>query len=405
MNLPFKIARRYLFAKKSTNAINIITGISVLGLTIGTAALILVLSVFNGFEELIAGLFNRFNPDIKVIPKQGKTFEPDSIQLAQLLALQEVALVSQSLEEVAFFKYDNNQNLGTLKGVDEQHKLVTGVDSTLFEGRFLLKNESEEFVVLGAGMRIKLGVNIENRLEPLTVYMPKRKRVSALQQPFRKQFAYPIGSFSIQQDFDNQYILSSLGFAQRLLDMPNRVSALEIKLADAADVSTAVVAIERIMGSDFVVKDRYRQDEAFLKIMNMEKWLSYLIVSLTILLIAFNMVGALWMIVLEKKKDIAILKSMGAEEHTIRNIFLSEGFLMSLLGALIGVALAVFLYILQINFKLVAIPQGFLVDAYPISMRGTDILIVLLTVITIGLLASIPPALRAKRVSTLIRAE
>ncbi|MFK7933014.1 MAG: FtsX-like permease family protein [Saprospiraceae bacterium] len=405
MNLPFQIARRYLFAKKSTNAINIITGISVLGLTIGTAALILVLSVFNGFEDLLSGLFSNFNPDVKVVPTKGKTFAVDSISLEKIMALEEVETISKSLEEVAFFEYEDNQDFGSIKGVDKFYKEVTAIDSTLREGDYLLEKGEREFLVLGAGMRMKLGVNIENRFEPVTVYMPKRKKVSALQQPFIKKFAYPTGTFSIQQDFDNRYILSSLRFAQDLLNMPNQISALEIKLTENANAAQAVAAIQTILGADFTVKDRYRQDEAFLKIMNLEKWLSYLIVSLTILLVAFNMIGSLWMIVLEKKKDIAILKSMGAEENTIRNIFLNEGLLMSLLGAAIGTALAVLLYVLQINFKLVTIPQGFLVDAYPISMRFTDVLIVLITVLTIGLIASIPPALRAKRISALIREE
>lgn len=403
--LSFKIARRYLFAKKSTNAINIITGISVLGLTIGTAALILVLSVFNGFEDLLSGLFSNFNPDVKVTLVKGKTFSVDSIDLEQVLQIDGIETVSQSLEEVAFFEYQENQDFGSIKGVDVYYKDVTAIDSTLREGSYVLEKGEREFLVLGAGMRMKLGVNVENRFDPITVYMPKRKKTSALQQPFRKKFAYPAGTFSIQQDFDNRYILSSLRFAQELLNLPNQISALEIKLTPTANTAQTVTAIQSVLGDKYTVKDRYRQDEAFLKLMNMEKWLSYLIASLTILLVAFNMVGSLWMIVLEKKKDIAILKSMGAEDNTIRNIFLNEGLLLSILGTVIGIAVAILLYILQINFKIVPIPQGFLVDAYPISMRFSDLIIVSITVLTIGFLASLPPALRAKRVSALIREE
>ena len=405
MILSLKIARRYLFAKKSTNAINIISGISVLGITVGVAALVLVLSVFNGFEDLLSGMFSSFNPDIKVVLAEGKTFEADSSKIAELLALEEITRVSQTLEETALFDYKDVQVFGTIKGVDNQFHLVTGIDSTVREGVYAFKDGRKDLVVMGLGMRNKLSVNIDDILSTLNVYMPKRKKTSFASNPFRKQMAFPVGTFMIQQDFDSQYILSSLAFAQRLLSYKNRISALELKLNPQADIELSVAKVKEIMGDKFVVKDRYRQNEAFLKLMNMEKWMSFAIMSLMLVLIAFNMIGSLWMIVLEKEKDIAILKSMGATNKMVRNIFLNEGLLLCLLGLGIGFVLAISFYFAQHWYGLIPIPEGFVVDAYPMSIRFFDFVIVAITVFTIGFLASYPAALRAERVSTLIREE
>ncbi len=403
MNLPFKIARRYLFAKKSTNAINIISGISVFGLSVGTAALILVLSVFNGFEDLITGMFSNFNPDVKVTPLKGKTFELEDDKLTQIKSLEGVDFVSKTLEETAIFQYKGSEDFGTIKGVDEFYHQVTSIDSTIREGVYKLKDEHRTLGVLGVGLRNKLSVNVGDFLSTLSIYMPKRKQVGPTGTPFKKKEIYPVGTFVIQQDFDNEYLLTSLEFVQKLLSVKNEISSLEIKLSDHTDQDLTVGAIQKILGDQFAVKDRYQQDEAFLKLMNIEKWMSYAILSLTLILVAFNMIGALWMIVLDKKNDIAILKSMGATKELVRNIFLSEGLLLCLLGLVSGFLIAILLYGSQKTFGIVPIPDGFVVDAYPISMRLPDFIIVALTVIAIGIVASIPPALRAARVQALIR--
>ncbi|MCB0522306.1 MAG: ABC transporter permease [Lewinellaceae bacterium] len=405
MNLPLKIARRYLLAKKSTNAINIITGISVLGITIGTAALVLVLSVFNGFEDLILGLFSRFNPDVKITAAVGKTFVPDSVKLEEIRSLPGVAVLSQTLEEVAFFEYRESQDFGTLKGVDSLYSAVTGIDSTIFEGRYQLKDGNRHLAVLGGGMRNKLQVNVDDPFELLNVYMAKRGNSINPEQDFRKRFVYPAGTFKIQQDFDNQYILVSLDFARELMSAYDEVSAIEVRFNPGADQQQTIQSIRQLIGPDFEVKDRYQQDEAFLKLMNIEKWMSFAILSLTLVLVAFNMIGSLWMIVLEKKGDIAILKSMGATDRTVRNIFLSEGLLLCGLGLGFGFAVAFALYFSQKAFGIVPIPEGFVVNAYPISMRLVDLLAVVAIVIVIGFLASVPAALRAERVPALLREE
>jgi len=407
MNLSFKIARRYLFAKKSTNAINLITGISVLGISIGTAALILVLSVFNGFEDLIKGLFSNFNPDVKITAVKGKTFIPDSASLERIRHLDGVDFLSLTLEEVAFFEYEDNQDFGILKGVDSNFHKINHIDSTVLEGRYSFREGGREAAVLGIGMRNKLKVDVGNPFAGMSVYMPKRQRVGPLDKPFRQQFVIPAGSFIIQQDFDNQYVLSSLEFARSLLAEPRAVSSIELRLDPGYPVEETVRQIEAILGEDYSVKDRYKQDEAFFKLMNIEKWMSFAILSLTLLLVAFNMVGSLWMIVLEKKQDIAILKSMGATDRTIRAIFLQEGLLLCGLGMLAGYFIAVALYLIHISlpYGLISIPQGFLVTAYPISLRAADFLVIALTVLSIGSLASLPPAFRAQRVPAIIMEE
>ncbi|MCB0566323.1 MAG: ABC transporter permease [Phaeodactylibacter sp.] len=409
MNLSLRIARRYLFAKKSTNAINIITGIAVFGIAVGSAALVLVLSVFNGFEDLITTMYSNFNPDIKATPTRGKTFEADTVMLEKLMALEGVEQVSRTLEEVAFFEYKDNQDFGTLKGVDENFNKVVGIDTTVREGRYSFEENGRQLAILGLGMRNKLGANVGDRFTELAVYMPKREQSSGLfgqqLQPFRRRYIYPGGTFVIQQEFDNQYVLAPLEFARELSGTESEVSALEIRMAPGAEASQVVAAVQAVMGPDFDVKGRYEQESSFLRLMQVEKWLSYAIASLMMLLVAFNIVGALWMVVLEKQKDIAILKSMGALNTSVRNIFLNEGLLLSLLGIGMGFALAIVLYTLQKTVGIISVPGNFVVDAYPISMRLIDFIIVAVTVIAIGGLASVPPALRAMKVSALIREE
>jgi lipoprotein-releasing system permease protein len=435
MNLSLKIARRYLFSNsiggvvfvllfillfpfslllliltstgiiklKSVNAINVISGISVFGISIGTAALILVLSVFNGFEDLISGLFGAFNPDVKIIALKGKTFEVDSTMIKGLKQIEGVQFFSQTLEEIAFFEYKGNQDFGIVKGVDEFYKDVTSIDSTIREGELNFDDGKRYLAVLGVGMRNKLSVNVDDYLSPITIYMAKRSKSAV--KPFKKRFIYPIGTFVIQQDFDNQYVLTSLDFARKLMDMEKRVSALELRLDSDFDESTMLSQIREFMGSEYVVKNRYQQEEAFLKLMNVEKWMSFAILSLTLILVAFNLIGSLWMIVLDKRKDIAILKSMGATNKTVRNIFLNEGLMLCTFGMLIGFFFAIILFVSQKTFGVVPIPEGFVVDAYPISIRLFDFIVVAITVLVIGLVAALPPAMKASKVSALIREE
>jgi lipoprotein-releasing system permease protein len=402
MNLSLKIAARYLFAKKSTNAINVITGISVIGLALGTTALVLVLSVFNGFEKLITGMMSNFNPDVKIIAAKGKTFQADTFKINTLRQNSGIERVSETLEEVAFFQYDKSQAFGTLKGVDDNFHHINHIDSTVKEGVYKTQDENADYAVLGAGMRNQLGVYEGNFATPLSIYMPRREQVGALEKQFKTNSLYAAGTFVIQQDFDNQYIITNLDFVRSILDAPNEVSALELQLKKGVDADVTVAQIRQLFGTDFIVKNRYKQDEGFLKLMNVEKWMSYAILSLTLLLVAFNMVGALWMIVLEKKKDISILRSMGATDKMVRNIFLNEGILMCLLGLIIGfiVAIAVYQYHITAHGGIIPLPPGFATDRYPVALKLKDFFVVGFTVISIGFLASLPAAFRAIRVES-----
>ncbi len=405
MNLPLLIARRYLFARRSTNAINVIAGISVFGISVGTAALILILSVFNGFEDLLSGLFGYFNPEVKVSPAKGKTFVVDSLTLEKLRRLPGVLVVSETLEEIAFFEYEGSQDFGVLKGVDRYFALVNGIDSTVREGEYQLQEEDRNCAVLGAGMRNKLSVNVQNPLAALRIYMPK-EQARVLDQSFAIRYAYPKGTFAIQQDFDNQYVLTNIAFMRDLMEAPSgTVSALEVRCVPGAQTSAVKQAITGVLGEGLVLRDRYEQNEAFFKVMRLEKWMGFAITTLMLILMAFNMVGALWMIVLDKQKDISILKSMGADDRTVRWIFLGEGLLLTILGMGIGMTLAIGLYIAQKNYGIVSIPQGFLVESYPISMRPWDFVPITATVLAIGLLASLAPAARAVRVPAFLREE
>ena len=401
--LPFRIARRYLFAKKSTNAINVITGISMFGIAVGTAALVLVLSVFNGFEDLLAGMFNKFNPEIKVTPASGKTFETDSVLLAKVRAMPGVAYVSETLEEISFFDYKENQDFGTLKGVDEHFHQVVGIDSAMLEGAFQLQENDRSLAVLGTGIRNKLDIGIENILGGINVYAPKRRQGGPLDQPFRRRSLYPAGVFAIQQDYDFQYVITNIDFIRDLLEVGDVVSAWEIKSKPGFDLRKVGREVQNLLGDQYVVKDRFQQEEAFLKLMQMEKWLGFAVVSLMIVLVAFNVVGVLWMIVLEKQEDIAILKSMGMNERMVRSIVLNQGGLITGIGMVSGFFLAILLYVLQKNFNLVPIGAGFVIDSYPLAIRGFDFIIVSIVVLAIGLLASFPPARRAERIPALVR--
>ena len=404
MNLSLRIARRYLFAKKSTNAINVISAIAVLGIAIGTTALILILSVFNGFEDLITSMYNNFNPDIKVTPVKGKTFEVNDSLLYRLNELEVVKSVSQTLEEIAFLDYKDNKYFGVIKGVDENYSEVSNIDSTIREGKYHFKDGAKDLGVLGLGIRNKLGINIDDLFSPISIYMPKEKK-SPFGDPFYRLSVYPGGTFNIQQDFDSKYVLTSLEFAKKLLKAKNEVSALEIKLYDGYGLEYAKEEIQSFFGPDFEVRNRDEQEASFFRLMQMEKWLSFAIVGLMMIMIAFNLIGALWMIVLDKKEDIAILKSMGAQDNTVQNIFLNEGLLLCLLGLTSGFILAIIIYVIQKTVGIVSIPGNLIIEAYPISMRFPDFLIVAATVLIIGLIASFPPALRTRSIPPIILEE
>ncbi|WP_235297956.1 FtsX-like permease family protein [Portibacter marinus] len=405
MNLSLDIARRYLFGKKSTNAINIISWISVTGVAIGTAALLLILSVFNGFEGLISGLFNAYNPDLIITPKEGKTFKDDPELLKKLTSIEGVDLVSKSVEEIVLFQYDETQEVGTLKGVDENFNKVTSIDSTLRKGVFVLESDDTNYVVAGVGIASKLGINTDEGFTPIIAYIPRLNANSPFARKYNSLPMYPAGTFSVQTEQDFENMITNLDFVQELREDKSSIGAYEVKLKPEFAEEEVRNMINNLMSDQFIIKNRFEQDEAFLKLMNIEKWVSYSLAGFAFVLIAFNLVGCLWMIVLDKKKDISILRSMGFTSRDVQWLFLLEGILICVLGVSIGLFLSYLFYILQINFGIISIPEGFIIDAYPIEMRALDTFIVILTVMGIGFLASMPAAFRAKTIKSFVREE
>ena len=403
MNLAFKIAKRYLFGKKSINAINIITGISVIGISIGAAALILILSVFNGFEDLIRSNFNAFNPEIKITPAKGKYFEIDSDFIQKISSIKGIENYSLVQEEVAYFEYDNNRSVGIIKGVDNNFGKVNNIDTTIIAGEFLLNKNGLNFGVLGSGLASKLGVNTSDQLTPVSIYILKNKIKGPLDQFYKRSEVLPAGKFALQSETDMKYMIVPIELSKYLLGKKNKYSAIEIKTS--GETYKVKEELQSKLGNDFVIKNRMEQDAELMKIMNMEKWISYAIVSLTLFLVAFNMIGSLWMIVLDKRRDISILQSMGANKKLIKRIFIYEGLLISGIGLIIGIILALLFYFAQKDFGIIGIPEGFIIDAYPIQLRLLDFVVVMITVFFIGILISILPAYRAGRIPAFLREE
>jgi len=405
MHITTDIARRYLFGKKSTNAINWISRIVILGMTIGTAAMIILMSVFNGFEGLLSNLFNAYNPDFKVYPKEGLYLDISEDQIISLKSIPEIQAVARTIQEVALFEYDGSQEAGYIKGVDESYTEVSNIDSIIVRGDFKLKDGAINLGVLGIGMFNKLSVNPSDGLTPITVYMPKRKKRGPLDTDYKALSIYAKGVFSVGNEDDTQVIISNFEFVNKLLDKDGAISYLEIKSSPDADENIIRDHIERVIGSGINVKNRYQQDEAYLRIMNIEKWVTFLIVALTILIISFNLVGSLWMIVLDKKKDISILRSMGMTPSHITKIFIQLGLLMGVVGMVLGMIISLILYALQVSYGLVSVPSGFLIESYPIALKWTDFLVAGSTVLIISFLASIFPALKTRNITSAVNSE
>jgi lipoprotein-releasing system permease protein len=405
MNIAFTIARRYLFGKKSTNAINLITGISVLGIAIGTAALILILSVFNGFEDLMKTNLDKFNPEIKITLKKGKFYSSEEKWIGELGQVDGVQDFSIVIEEVALLEYGDKQQVGIIKGVDDHYIQVTGIEKAMKSGEVsFADSDFGSYSIIGSGVSSSLNVSLKNKFTPLTIYVPNRRK-GVMDKDFKSRPLLVSGVFSIQNERDNQYVLSSYEMVSRLLDLEDQLSAVEIKLRPSADTEKARKEIQLLVGEAYEVQNRYQQDESFLRIMNIEKWSSYLIFAFTLLLIIFNVIGSLWMIVLDKKKDLSVLQSFGADKGLIKKIFYIEGALISLIGFGVGFLVAIAFYILQKQVGIINVPNGFAINSYPIEMKLTDVILVFFTVIVLGLLASIPASNRAARVSPYVRIE
>jgi len=391
LNLPFFIAKRYLISKKKANIINIISGISIVGVSVGTMALVVVLSVMNGFDEFIKSLFSTFDSDLKITVVEGKSFYPDTEAFDSIRNMPEVAYFSEIVEENALLRYDDRQITGTIKGVEDDYNKVTGIDTMLVKGEFLLEDEGINFCVIGSELASSLGVGLRF-ITPLHVYVPKKGRAMkmTLEANFNHNHLFPAGIFSIQQELDSKYVIVPIQFARDLFELKNKVSAIEIKLADNTSVDDVQKKMQELLGDGFNVKNRYQQHDYLYKIIQSEKWATYLILIFILLIASFNIIGSLTMLILDKKNDIATLRSLGADRSLIRRIFLIEGWSISIIGAVIGTVIGVLLCVAQKSFGLLKLQGGesFLISAYPVEVVPLDILAILGSVLLIGFIAA-----------------
>ncbi len=399
MNLPFFIARRYLISKKSHNIINLISGISMVGVALGTAALIIVLSVFNGFESVVVSLFSVFDPDVRITVVEGKSFHNHQIDADKIRAIPGIIKYTEVVEENALLYYKKQQFLATIKGVDSLYQVNSPInDSLLVTGKMILQDDSLDFAIPGYGIAYFLNLDMNAPDNLISVYIPKRKgSISGLpQESFRSELIRPIAIFSVQQDFDDKYMLVPLRFARRMLDYTDEVTSIEIRLAKGADVPVIQEKINSIVGSKFRTQNRFQQQEVLYKIMKSEKWAVFLILTFILIVASFNVIGSLTMLILDKKKDIGILRSLGARDTLIKQIFFFEGLLISLLGAFSGLLLGLLVCVLQQHFGLIKLQGGgsFIINAYPVKLIATDFLYVFITITLIGTAAAWLPVKR-----------
>lgn len=394
-----KFAWRYFRAKKSTNAINIISWVSMLAMLFGTASLLIVLSAFNGFESLVQSLYGAFYPDIKVSAVRGKTIQLTQEQLNEIRSLSGIASVSLVAEEKALVQNGDMQTIVTIKGVDSSFAEVNDVSAYVYRGAYELGTDERPGLVLGIGIEQALGLLSDRTIYPVSVYLPKKGAVD-LTDPVSSLSvgtAQPTGSFAIQSEFDNKYVLTNLDFLRAYAGYgATDYSGLEIKLKKDADPNSVQLLLQQQLGEKYKVEDRFQQNRTLYATMKMEKVAVYAILTLILAVAAFNMVGALSMLVMEKRRDIQVLKAMGATNSMIQRIFLSEGLLLSLLGAGSGIVLSVMLFYIQVTYKIVPL-QGatFLIDYYPIQLRWEDFALVTGIVIAIAVIASWAPSRKA----------
>lgn len=364
---------------------------SVAGVTVGTMALIIILSVFNGLELLVTAIFNTFDPDLKITAAEGKTFIPDTARLHRLSRIDGVSCYSLTLEENAYLKYGDREYIGTIKGVDENYVRVTGIDSTMWEGEFLLTSENmRPWAVAGLGVANHLGMRV-NFVTPLFIYVPRKSAGSSMdyENAFIRKYIFPSGIFQIEQTYDSKYVYLPLDFTRELIQDEEGVSSIEIKLSANADANRVRKNVNSIFGEDLVIRNRYEQQKIFYKIMRSERLAIFMILTLIIIIASFNIVGSLTMLIIEKERDIEILRSLGADNKLIRKIFIFEGWLISIIGTAAGVILGFIICWIQQEYGVVRLNTSTLImESYPVVMKARDFIIIPATVLLIGFWAA-----------------
>ena len=394
MNCAFYIARRYLFSKKSHNAINIISAISVCGVALATLALVCTLSVFNGFHDLISGFFTHFDPDLKVEANKGKVFSPDTATVAAIRAIPGVEVVSMTLEDNAMAKYKEQQAMVTIKGVDDNFQTLTHIEELLYGSpEFKLYDGVTDYGIMGIQLMYILRTGIEP-YSPIEVYAPRREAKVNLSNPmssFRREPVFSPGTVLNINDarYASSYIVTSLDYARRLFGYNTEVSAIEVGLSGKANANQVKQRIRHIMGEDYTVKDRYEQQAATFKVVEIEKFVTYLFLCFILMVACFNIISSVSMLILDKQANADTLRSLGATDSFVARIFIYEGNLIALLGAIVGLVLGIVLCLLQQELGLIGLgTEGqFVVDAYPVRLKATDLFLVLLSVVTVSALS------------------
>ena len=394
MNFPFFIAKRYFKTKKSSNFVHIISWVSMFGVAIGTAALILVLSVFNGFEDLVLSMYNSFDPHLKITSNEDKTFQPHEAKNL-ILSFDEVEVSALVLEEKVLLKYQEKEYIATAKGVSEEYLVLTNFNSLILDGEYINGFKSNNTAVIGRGVAYYLSIGIGSMFDQLNVFIPNRNSVTLLNPStaFRQSAVMPVGVFGVQSEVDSEYIITPLLFVQQLAERKDAVSSIEIKLKDEGQMFAIQKKLQKALGSKYVVKTRFEQQEFLYKILNTEKLAVFLILTFIMIIAAFNIIGSISMLMLDKKKSIEILRSLGCALKDIQYIFLQKSMLTIISGIVIGLFCGLGLASLQQNFGFITFGGGsFVVNTYPISIIFNDVILVAFTVFLIGGLASWYPA-------------
>lgn len=394
MNFPFFIAKRYLFSKKSHNAINVISGISVCGVALATMAMVCTLSVFNGFQDMVATFFTAFDPQLKIVASTGKVFNGQDERIIKIKNLPDIEVVSESLEDNAMVQYKERQAMTVVKGVEDNFSQLTPIDSILFgRGDLVLHDEVVDYAIPGIQLLSTLGTGVKF-LDPLEIYAPKRGAKINMANPSASFISGDLFSsgltFSVNQEkYDATYIITSIDFARKMFQYTTEVSAVNLKLKPDADESKVKSEILKILGDDFKVLNRYEQQADTYRIMEIEKLISYLFLTFILMIACFNVIGSLSMLIIDKKNDVVTLRNLGANDNQIVRIFLFEGRMISFIGAIAGVIIGLALCFAQQEFGLISLGDSgsFIVDSYPVSVHIWDVILVFATVLIVGFLS------------------
>ncbi|WP_291563656.1 FtsX-like permease family protein [Bacteroides sp.] len=394
MNFPFFIAKRYLFSKKSHNAINVISAISVCGVALATLAMVCTLSVFNGFQDMVATFFTAFDPQIKITSVKGKVFDGSEPVFAEIRTMPEVAVYSESVEDNAMVQYKGRQAMAVIKGVEDNFDKLTPIDSILFgRGELILHDEVVDYAIPGLQLLSTLGTGIRF-LDPLEIYAPKRGSRINMSNPMSSFVSDQLFSsgltFTVNQEkYDASYIITSIGFARRLFQYTNEVSAVNLRLTPDADENTVIKKLKEKLGDDFRVQNRYEQQADTFRIMEIEKLISYIFLTFILMIACFNVIGSLSMLIIDKKNDVQTLRNLGASDSQIVRIFLFEGRMISFIGAVSGVIIGLVLCLIQQEYGIISLGTAgsFIVDAYPVSVHAWDVVLVFATVLIVGFIS------------------